>query len=180
MLQLVSSEAGLRLSSIPVPTVTSIRKEAVAFSRGVHQEKLDLMNNVKNKNGLYEVQLEFEKPELGKVEIEIFNSVGDVLFIGYSVDQNEYYVDRLTAGESDFSDTFAGRHVAPCYYNLPTVKMHLFFDVASVELFADDGRTVITEIFFPAEPYTDIIVNASVDAPITMIRGRVFELGSIW
>jgi sucrose-6-phosphate hydrolase SacC (GH32 family) len=58
--------------------------------------------------------------------------------------------------------------------------MHLFFDVASVELFADDGRTVITEIFFPAEPYTDITVNASVDAPITMIRGRVFELGSVW
>jgi fructan beta-fructosidase len=27
--------------------------------------------------------------------------------------------------------------------------MHLFFDVASCELFADDGTVVMTDIFFP-------------------------------
>lgn len=178
-LQLVNSEAGLRLTSLPVPAVTSIRKEAVAFSRGDHQQKIELLTNIKNRHGLYELQLEFEKPSAGKIELEIFNSVGDVLFVGYNVDQNEYYVDRITAGKSDFDQRFSGRQVAPCFYNFSTVKMHLFLDVASVELFADDGRTVITAIVFPSEVYTDITVNPD-ELPLTMIRGRVYELSSIW
>lgn len=178
-LQLVDTKAGLRLSSFPVPTVTSLRREAVAFSRGDHREKLELLRNVKNRDGLYELQLEFEKPTRGKIELEIFNAVGDVLFVGYDVDQNEYYVDRLTAGRSDFSRQFAGKHVAPCYYNFTKVKMHIFLDVSSIELFADDGRTVITEIVFPSQPYTDITLNPD-ELPLKMIRGRVFELSSIW
>lgn len=180
LLQLVESEKGYRLASIPIPTVTKIRKEAVAFSKGVHKEDLSLMDNVKNRNGLYEVQIEFEKPKTGELKIEVYNSIGDVLFVGYNADQNEYFVDRLTAGDSEFSTEFAGRHVAPCFYSPETIKMHLFFDVASVELFADDGKTTMTEIFFPNEPYTDITVNASEEDPVTMIRARIFELGSIW
>lgn len=180
LLQLVDSEAGLRIASIPIPTVTTIRKEAVAYSRGDHRENLPLLTNITDHNGLYEVQLEMEKPSSGEIKLEIYNAVGDVLFIGYNADQNEYYVDRLTAGASDFSEHFAGKHVAPCYYNAGTVKMHMFFDVSSVELFADDGRTVMTEIFFPSQPYTDIIIHASEEQPLRMIRGRVFELGSSW
>ncbi|MCB0688349.1 MAG: GH32 C-terminal domain-containing protein [Saprospiraceae bacterium] len=180
LLNLSKDDSGMHLITIPIPTVTTIRKEAVAFSRGVHREDLSLMENVKNRNGRYEVQLEFERPDSGDLKVEVFNAVGDLLYIGYNANQNEYFIDRLTAGTSDFSADFPGRHVAPCYYRPGTIKMHLFFDVASVELFADDGRTILTDLVFPREPYTDITIDASATAPVTMIRGRVFELGSVW
>ncbi len=178
-LHLKETPLGLRVASLPVTTVTKIREEAVAFGRGDHQEPVELLRNVKNRNGLYEVQLEIIKPTSGRVEIEVYNSEGDLLYVGYDVDQNEYYIDRLTAGQSDFSDDFAGRHIAPRFSDSENIKMHLFFDVASVELFADDGLTVMTEIFFPKNPYSDIMLKSD-QYPLKVMRGRVFGLKSIW
>ncbi|MCL4111320.1 UNVERIFIED_CONTAM: hypothetical protein GTU68_034033 [Idotea baltica] len=178
-LRLIESSVGYRLTSVPVGTVTSIRQEAVALGRGDLSGKYPLLRNIKKKNGLYEVQLEFVKPDSGRVQVECYNAVGDLLYVGYDVDQNEYYIDRISAGRSDFDKRFAGRHTAPCYYDSETVKMRMFFDVSSVELFADDGKTVMSEIFFPDPPFTDMNVSSD-QQPLKMKRGRVFELNSIW
>ncbi len=178
-LHLVSTEVGPRMISLPWSGVRRLREEAVAISRADLNGQFELLSSLAHRNGLYEIQLEFIKPDSGRVELEMFNSMGDLLYIGYDVDQNEYYVDRITAGESSFSDDFAGRHIAPCYYDQETVKMHMFVDHASLELFADDGKIAMTEIFFPEEPITDILINVDV-APLRVLRGRVFQLNSIW
>lgn len=36
--------------------------------------------------------------------------------------------------------------------------MRLFFDVASVEVFADGGATVLRDVFFPSEPFDRLAV----------------------
>ena len=44
--------------------------------------------------------------------------------------------------------------------------MHLFFDKSSVELFADDGQVIMTEIFFPNEDFNELslyVENGKVD-----------------
>jgi fructan beta-fructosidase len=44
--------------------------------------------------------------------------------------------------------------------------MTLIVDVASVELFADNGLTVMTEIFFPSQPFNKISFRSSANASI--------------
>ena len=41
------------------------------------------------------------------------------------------------------------------------MNVSLVIDVSSVELFADDGLTVMTEIFFPYKPYNKLQLQST-------------------
>jgi fructan beta-fructosidase len=55
----------------------------------------------------------------------------------------------------------------------------VFFDVASAELFADDGANVMTEIFFPTMDYSHMSLYSN-GAGARVLQGRVFQLTGIW
>jgi fructan beta-fructosidase len=57
--------------------------------------------------------------------------------------------------------------------------MHLYFDVASVELFADGGVTTLTDIFFATEPFDRIALFAE-GGTVVMAGGEVWALRGIW
>ena len=52
-------------------------------------------------------------------------------------------------------------------------------DVASVELFADNGEIVITDIFFPDDVYNKINLFAN-EGSINLKSGKITNLFSIW
>ncbi|MEO6232323.1 MAG: GH32 C-terminal domain-containing protein, partial [Ferruginibacter sp.] len=58
------------------------------------------------------------------------------------------------------------------------MDMTLIIDVSSVELFADNGLTVMTEIFFPNKPYKKINIQSTEAAVIN--RLAYTKLDSIW
>ena len=57
--------------------------------------------------------------------------------------------------------------------------MHLFFDAASIELFADDGKTALTDIFFPNEDFNNF-TNYTDGGKIYVASLQVWDLKSIW
>jgi fructan beta-fructosidase len=60
------------------------------------------------------------------------------------------------AGNHDFALQFAGGRIFSARLsNERRLKLRLIFDVASVELFADDGAHAMTEVFFPSEDLDD-------------------------
>ena len=59
------------------------------------------------------------------------------------------------------------------------MKFQVFFDVASVELFADDGLVALTDIFFPNEAFNRIKLYAE-DGEVQLDNGDIYELRSIW
>ncbi|NJO01258.1 MAG: hypothetical protein HC880_05790 [Bacteroidia bacterium] len=90
-----------------------------------------------------------------------------------------FFVDRRRAGKQDFSEAFAKLHYAPSVSASPVIRFHLILDVASMELFADDGQTVMTEIFFPNENFTQFQLFAEA-GKIQLTSGKVYFLRSIW
>lgn len=164
VLNLKKTEAGWRIFSRPT--------EALGKLRGGHY----FLKNQKLAAGEFaisekcafpttssEVVLEFGKPEMLTKEsceelgIVLSNSKGEQYKIGFDVARNQFFSDRTQAGKQDFSKKFAGaRHVAPRISTSPVVKMHLFFDRASCELFADNGATCLTDVFFPNEDFTSM------------------------
>jgi fructan beta-fructosidase len=81
------------------------------------------------------------------------NSLKEKFVIGYSKIHKQFYIDRRTAGNSGFSKAFPGVSTAP-YTAGTDIKLHLFIDAASVEMFVDDGKLVMTNLVFPTEKYT--------------------------
>ena len=74
---------------------------------------------------------------------------GEETVIGYDTEAAEVFVDRSASGFLP-SESFAATHAAPLEV-MPdgTVKLHIFVDAASVEVFANDGLRTITDQIFP-------------------------------
>lgn len=109
-------------------------------------------------------------------KVRLSNDESEYIDLGYDSATNELYLDRTKAGLSNFNETFAARHTCPRNYMSDTLTMKLLLDHSSIEMFADDGRSVMTDIFFPTTPFTKLeILDGS-----KVIDLNIAELESIW
>jgi fructan beta-fructosidase len=83
----------------------------------------------------------------------ISNEAAEKVVIGFDQRANLFYIDRTNAGKKYFHQEFAARHVAPRLTKEKKLELTLVVDVASIELFADQGLTTMTSIVFPSQPY---------------------------
>lgn len=165
--------AGLRLHSLPAPELAALRKGGERISADTFHNEIALP--------FFEAGTEFRLqltiPENARqVGVELRNTNGQSYRIGYDSATNSYFSDRRKAGNTDFSAAFASKvHYAPRVAVSSTLELHLYFDVASVELFADGGATVLTDIFFPTAPFNQAVLFVE-DGTGILIEGNSYEL----
>ena len=92
--------------------------------------------------------------------ITLSNDHGQKLLINYEHAARKFMVDRTAAGKADFEKEFGIRHESPRISMSDSIQLELILDKSSLELFADDGLTVMTEIFFPQADYNKLQVEA--------------------
>ncbi len=68
----------------------------------------------------------------------------------------QLFIDRTKAGVDDFHEAFAAVHVAPLKSTTGMLRLHLFLDHSSIELFANDGIVTMTDRIFPAGGMVDL------------------------
>lgn len=179
-LSLENTPEGVRLISQPVKELAALRGKSLDISSQSIKDQLDINQQATFKVSTSELMLTFDAIQgSNDVGIELSNQKGQKLRIGFDAGQNQYYIDRTESGKEDFSPDFAGRHTAPRISSDNSLKMHLLIDVASVELFADDGEVVMTDIFFPDEVYDQLKIYAE-NGTVQLSSGQLTELASIW
>ena len=178
-LSLFQTEKGLRLVQNPVKEVEQLRNNQFL---GIKNNEIAKELSIGSRNStLVEIDLEIDlaKTNAKDFGIELSNAKGESYKIGFDVTKNEFYSDRLKSGNYDFSNNFAVKaHIAPRLSNSTTLKMHLFFDASSVELFADDGKNALTDIFFPSEDFTKFKIYGN--NKIFFRQAKAWNLKSIW
>jgi len=100
------------------------------------------------------------------------NDLGENVTVGYDKNKNEFFIDRIKSGNVSFEKGFGGRHTAPRFTTSPEIKLDLVVDVASVELFADDGLTAMTSIFFPDKYFNNLTIKTT---PGQKIKKLIFQ-----
>jgi fructan beta-fructosidase len=141
----VSEFADLRIKT----DTASIKQQVIAGEKAFSTGKVSIMQSE-----MY-FGLNLADSKADSVGIILENSLNEKFVLGYSLKNKQFYTDRTKAGKSDFSKDFSGGSTAP--YNAGSVlKLHLIVDAASVELFVDDGRLVMTNLVFPTEKFTRI------------------------
>lgn len=110
--------------------------------------------------------------------IAFSNAAGEKLLAGYDKLKNEYFIDRSKAGKSDFYKGFAEKHTAPRLLDAKDIKLTIIIDNASVELFADDGLSVMTDIFFPKNILNKVRIASDDNLVIRTLK--VDKLTGIW
>lgn len=103
--------------------------------------------------------LHLSTSKLQSYSITLSNNIGNKVIIGYDKTANQYYIDRTQSGNANFSKNFAGSFTAPRLAVSQKSDLILVIDAASVELFADNGITVMTAIYFPNKPLIRVDVK---------------------
>ncbi len=151
-----NTDKGKRLISTPIIELQSLRKKTIPLKPMTFRDTLDITKNYSFNLSSFELELEFDVDSItGKIlEIEIANDTGEIFKVGIDHKLNMFYMDRRQSSLNRFSTSFASSiHLAPRVRFSNKIKMQLFFDQASCELFADEGETIMTEIFFPTRPF---------------------------
>ena len=175
-LTLKNTESGLRLFTQPVAQMQSLRQA----TKNIVSQKGSGINIELSKQPpvIAEVILQFSIPENEKtvVSLALTNDKGEKYKIGYNAANRSFFSDRRKAGKIDFSDAFAKDvHLAPRISTANTIQLQVFFDVASAELFADEGMTILTDIFFPNEDFKRLQLLVE-GGEAEILGGKVYEL----
>ena len=160
-----------QLITKPAKEVTALRNEG----------PINLLANKTVTVGTAEIETSFDLTDESREDIglELSNDVGEKLRIGYSAADKQFYIDRTKLKNTEFSKDFAGIHTALRISTGKQVKLHVYIDRSSVEVFADDGTVVLTDLFYPAKDFSAVqLFRQSEQTKI--LQANMYSLKSIW
>jgi sucrose-6-phosphate hydrolase SacC (GH32 family) len=141
---------GIRLVQKPAHEMDSLRGQHFKFKGG----DLADANAWLAKNHIQGDQLEFEVefgPQSTGVEgLKLLKGAGEETVIGVDRNQGTVFVDRTHSGNVSFNPKFSGKYDAPLAVRDGKVKLHVFVDACSVEVFVNDGEKVFTVLVYPS------------------------------
>ena len=174
-LGLTKEDGRYRVISTPVSALEELKtKEFTAKNKSV--KKLDVTAGAGALTG--PAVLKFNTDEVKSFTVELSNKAGEKVVIGYDRAANNYFVDRSKSGKTDFHKDFKNIATAPRLSSAKNTDITLVIDNASVELFADNGLSVMTTIFFPESDYTNVTIHSADKLKIKELSFK--HLKSIW
>ena len=175
-LSLKAIDNSIFLASEPVKELRKNMPKTYTMYNTLVNGSLDLSDQIQAFNGQY--QLKFSSDQMTNYSIVLSNDGGEELVIGFDKKANQYYIDRSKAGKIDFEKGFGAKHTAPRISVDAGTDVTLVVDVASVELFADGGLTVMTDIVFPNKTLSKVSIK-SVDG--LMLKSLSYsKIDGIW
>ena len=163
------------LTSKPLNELTAISEQPIILT-DVEAVSYDLSAKIGELAGAAQLKISSDKIET--FSIIFSNAKNEKIIVGYDKATNNFYVDRTQSGNVSFEKGFAGKHFAPRLIKNGKLEFTLIIDNASLELFADDGLSVMTEIFFPTKPLTHIQIQSPDNFKIKNLEYS--KLKSIW
>jgi fructan beta-fructosidase len=99
----------------------------------------------------YEIVAEFKPVEgIDSFGFQLRTSDQEETVAGYSMKDSTVFVDRTRSGTVDFHEHFAGKHQAIMPLDQQRLQLRILVDRSSVEVFANDGLIVITDLIYPS------------------------------
>lgn len=164
----------LYLASKPVAELNTLAAKPTTLQTVSVNGQYDLTPTVGKLTG--PLRLTFTALATEDVSVVLTNDAGNELVIGYDKTANAYFIDRSRSGKTNFEKGFGKRNTAPRLATDKTLTMTLLVDVASVELFADNGLSVLTSNFFPEADMNRILLRSA--SGVTVKRLTYAKLAS--
>lgn len=169
---------GVRLVQTPVVELEGLRARAFQLTESATvSDASRLLADAALKGTQLELDVALRFQDATRAGLRVF--VGEDTFteIAYDRALNRLSVDRTRSGLVDFHPAFAEIHEAPLEIAGDSLRLRLFLDAGSLEVFADQGQVVMTELVFPESGG----VSFFADHPSARVeRLNAWELESAW
>jgi len=178
-LHIKSYSDGLRLVQSPVAELQRLRLAHYRVVNRMIAAESDPFAGKSPRGKTLEIIATFEPGTATEFGLKVRKGANEETLVGYDTAAAELFLDRSRSGRVDFNPTFTGRRRGPLPIEQGRVKLHLFVDWSSVEVFGNDGRTVITEQIFPS-PQSDRLALYARGGTARLVALDVWPLQSIW
>lgn len=163
------------LVNFPIAALSKLEVESDTLSK-----ELGLNQKLPLKDGRTKLDINTLAELKDTLQIKVSNDLGEYTLIGFDPKSKAYFIDRSKSGITDFEEGFATVHLAPASYAKEEIEMTIYVDHASIELIADKGRTVMTDIIFPRQPYSTLEISVSEKDTALLNKPQLTSLKRIW
>ncbi|MCB8925450.1 MAG: glycoside hydrolase family 32 protein [Ardenticatenaceae bacterium] len=175
-LTLADTSSGLRLKQTAVPELHQLRRGHHAWQDVTLLPEQPFRPDVQGQR--LEILLEMATPkEASSLGLRLCVGDEEATVLRYAPESSTLYVDRTQSGQSDFYAGFAAAHLARLEPTTDRLKLHIFVDHSSVEIFANDGLVTFTERIFPSAGSTGIVLFCEGTA-VTVHKLEIYELAA--
>lgn len=148
-LSLTATKDGVCLVQNPIPELETLRVKGQHWKNQTIQIGGDLPGGLTG--DVFEIIAEFQiHPSASSFGIHVRRGREECTTVGYNSRSHKVFIDRTNSGQSAFAESFAAVHSASLKPQNGIVRLHIFVDRCSVELFANDGITTISDLVYPS------------------------------
>ena len=178
-LRLVRQGGDYALCQQPVPELQALRhcRLFAARDREIAGES-DLLRGVSGETLEIDAVLDLAGAAEAGFRVRVGRDGQQATVVGYDAVTESLFVDRGRAG-AFFTRNFSPRHTAPLTLSGGELPLKILVDWSSVEVFAGDGRAVISDLVFP-DPESRGLEIYAVGGPAVLRSLEIYSLRSIW
>jgi fructan beta-fructosidase len=159
---LTPSQEPLLLVQQPILPTPSFKPSQAMFGGAPYQtldEANELIAKGKISGSVYLLRVTLDPGDAAEAGIRLrrssldpSQSAKEETVIGIDREKGQIFVDRAHSGKTDWSADFPARVWAPLKHSQAnSIRLEIVVDSNSVEVFAEDGETVVTDLIYPSD-----------------------------
>lgn len=142
------TENGIRIFQLPVSEVVTLREKHLHWQNLTVTPGTNLLQSIDG--DALEIVAEFQPGTQGTCfGFRVRVGEHEQTTIGYDTSQQKMFVDRSNSGESGFDKGFARVHNATMLPMDGVIRLRIFLDRSSLEVFGNEGEVAVADMIFP-------------------------------
>ena len=147
--QLTQTAQGPRLTQKVVQEVDALKNTGAAYTASA-QDIAPGTSTLPVLGDVVQVDAEFSPGTASAFGLKVLGNSTEATKVGYATSSGRVFIDRTASGNEGFHPAFASVDDVPVQLINGRLRLRLYVDRASVEVFAQDGLATLTDQVFPA------------------------------
>jgi fructan beta-fructosidase len=169
---LKETPSGLRLAQAPIPELEKLRQPIGIWNDLALNGETQFPNL---KGQCLEIIAQFELGSATSIGIQVLKQDQSRATLRYDVASQQLRLDRPSLPIENFTTSFS----APLVAQGGQIKLHIFVDRSSIEVFANDGEATLTAQVF-GDPAGDDVAFFASGGTARLTHLEAYQLKSIW
>lgn len=178
-LNLETIDGDIKVIQKPVEELQTLRENHILAEDITISDSTQSLQDLGMSGKSYEFEVVLDPGDANITGFKLREGEDEETLVGYDANAETVFVDRTNSGEDDFHEDFAQRNEAPVRLIEGKIKLHVFVDWSSVEVFINDGEAIITNRIFPDPDSQNISLYAE-GGEASADRLDFWSLSSIW
>ncbi|QWU14135.1 fructan beta-fructosidase [Paenibacillus sophorae] len=176
-LSLRAVDGEIRLIQRPIAELSKLAEETLLLKGLTIEGNMRLMQ-IKGDSYLVDAEFVLGSATSFGFRVRVAEEGNRATIVGYDSRSGELYVDRASSGEVLFHELFPGKHGVALVPRDNRLRLQLWVDRSSVEVFSGGGECVITDLIFP-DPQDDGLEIFAHEGNVELLSLKVTRLNSI-